>query len=226
MKKIYSGKTKDVYKLDNGNCRLLFKDDVTGEDGIFDPGANSVGLTIEGMGKANLRVSTMFFEILNASGIITHYLCSDLENCTMDVKYAKPIGKGLEIICRYRAVGSFVRRYGSYVKDGDKLDAYVEATLKDDERGDPLITAEGLKALGIMTDEEFVKIKEDTVRITAIISEVLDEKGLELYDVKLEFGIDEDGRTILIDEISSGNMRVYKDGRMLDPVDLTDILLS
>ena len=39
-----------------------------------------------------------------------------------------------------------MRRYGAYVKR-DKLNAYVEATLKDDERGDPLVTAEGLKFL-------------------------------------------------------------------------------
>ena len=46
MKKIYSGKTKDVYSLDNGNVMLKFKDDCTGKDGVFDPGENTVGLTI------------------------------------------------------------------------------------------------------------------------------------------------------------------------------------
>ena len=49
MKKIYEGKTKDVYSLDNGNVLLKFKDDCTGKDGVFDPGENSVGLTIEGI---------------------------------------------------------------------------------------------------------------------------------------------------------------------------------
>ena len=45
MKLINKGKTKDVYALKDGNYLLKFKDDVTGEDGIFDPGANTVGLT-------------------------------------------------------------------------------------------------------------------------------------------------------------------------------------
>ena len=36
MKMVYQGKTKDMYLLDNGNYSLLFKDDVTGEDGVFD----------------------------------------------------------------------------------------------------------------------------------------------------------------------------------------------
>ena len=38
MEKLYTGKTKDVYKLDNRNVMLKFKDDCTGKDGkIVDP---------------------------------------------------------------------------------------------------------------------------------------------------------------------------------------------
>jgi phosphoribosylaminoimidazole-succinocarboxamide synthase len=226
MRKIYEGKTKNVFALEDGNYRLVFKDDVTGENGVFDPGANTVGLSIEGIGKGNLKVSVMFFEMLENAGIDTHYISADVENGTMDVKAAKTFGKGLEVICRYKAVGSFLRRYGAYVKEGDKLDAYVEATLKDDGRGDPLVTVEGLEALGIMSAAQFSEIKANTQKITALISDLLKKKGLELYDIKLEFGIDNDGKVILIDEISSGNMRVYKDGKVMDPLDLTATLLS
>lgn len=226
MKKIYTGKTKDVFALDNGNYRLLFKDDVTGENGVFDPGANTIGLSIEGIGKENLKVSVMFFEVLKKAGIETHYISADVENGTMDVRAAKAFGKGLEVICRYRAVGSFLRRYGAYVKEGDKLDAYVEATLKDDERGDPLVTVEGLEALRIMSAAQFAETKAETQKITAVVSDVLQKKGLELYDIKFEFGIADDGKVILIDEIASGNMRVYKDGKVVDPMDLTAALLA
>ncbi|MDD4170305.1 MAG: phosphoribosylaminoimidazolesuccinocarboxamide synthase [Desulfotomaculaceae bacterium] len=226
MRKLYEGKTKDVFALENGNYRLIFKDDVTGENGVFDPGANTVGLSIEGMGKGNLKVSVMFFEMLKDAGIQTHYISADVENGTMDVKAAKAFGKGLEIICRYKAVGSFLRRYGAYANEGDKLNAYVEATLKDDERGDPLVTVEGLEALGIMSAAQFAEIKTSTQKITALISDVLQGKGLELYDIKLEFGIDNDGNVILIDEIASGNMRVYKGGKIMDPMDLTAALIG
>ena len=47
MKELYVGKTKNVYELENGNVLLKFKDDCTGKDGVFNPGENSVGLTIE-----------------------------------------------------------------------------------------------------------------------------------------------------------------------------------
>ena len=61
-KLVYTGKTKDVFALDNGNYLLKFKDDCTGKDGVFDPGENSVGLTIDGVGDVNLRMSIYFFE--------------------------------------------------------------------------------------------------------------------------------------------------------------------
>ena len=70
MNKVYTGKTKDVYALDNGNYQLKFKDDCTGTDGVFDPGANTVGLQIEGIGRENLKVSVYFFEILTICFLI------------------------------------------------------------------------------------------------------------------------------------------------------------
>jgi phosphoribosylaminoimidazole-succinocarboxamide synthase len=113
MKLIYTGKTKDVYALDDGNYLLKFKDDATGENGVFDPGANTVGLTIEGAGKAGLSLTRYFFEKLNKLGIPTHYIDADVENATMTVKKASVFGNGLEVICRYRAVGSFLRHLNS-----------------------------------------------------------------------------------------------------------------
>ncbi|MBQ2307012.1 MAG: phosphoribosylaminoimidazolesuccinocarboxamide synthase, partial [Clostridia bacterium] len=61
-KLVYSGKTKDVFALPNGNYLLKFKDDCTGKDGKFDPGENSIGLTIEGVGDVNLRMTKYYFE--------------------------------------------------------------------------------------------------------------------------------------------------------------------
>ena len=129
----YTGKTKDVYELEDGNYLLKFKDDVTGVDGVFDPGANTVGLTMEGAGRAGLRLTKYFFEILNSKGIPTHYIDANIDEQTMTVKPAEVFGDGLEVICRYRAVGSFLRRYGLYAKEGQPLDAFVEVTIKDDD---------------------------------------------------------------------------------------------
>lgn len=226
MEKLYEGKTKDVFKLPNGNVLLKFKDDCTGKDGVFDPGENTVGLKIEGIGRENLRTSVHYFELLKAAGIKTHYISADIENATMEVLPATVFGKGVEVICRLVATGSFLRRYGAYIKDGTPFkDGYVEVTLKDDEKGDPLITAEALDALGIMSFDMFASMKEQTLKITKIVADDLKSKGLDLWDIKFEFGYN-NGEVVLIDEIASGNMRVYKENKIVEPMDLTKIILS
>lgn len=226
MKITYVGKTKDVFELENGNVLLKFKDDCTGKDGVFDPGENAIGLQIEGIGKANLETSIHFFEILKAAGIKTHYVGANVEDATMEVLPATVFGKGLEVICRLKATGSFIRRYGDYIEDGAVLEGgYVETTLKDDDRLDPLIPSEGLEALGIMTQEMFDSMKVQTIKITNLVAADLAKKGLDLYDIKFEFGYN-NNEVILIDEIASGNMRVYKDGKIVEPVDLTGIILG
>ncbi len=226
MEKIYQGKTKDVYKLENGNVLLKFKDDCTGKDGVFDPGENTVGLTIEGIGRANLETSILFFEVLKEAGIKTHYVSADLNNATMEVLPATVFGHGLEVICRLKATGSFIRRYGEYIADGTVLEGgYVETTFKDDAKGDPLVTKDGLAALGVMSGEMYDSMKEQTLKITKIVADVLAKKGLDLYDIKFEFGYN-NNEVILIDEIASGNMRVYKDGAIVEPVELTKLILA
>ena len=223
---VYTGKTKNVYALENGNYELLFKDDCTGKDGVFDPGENSVGLTIDGVGDVNLRMSIYFFEKVNLAGIKTHYVSADLANTTMEVLPAKAFGKGLEVICRYKAVGSFYRRYSDYVEEGADLPAYVETTFKNDEKGDPLVTKDGLVALGVLTAKQYDDIRDMTQKITKIVADDLKEKGLVLYDIKFEFGYDKDGNVMLIDEIASGNMRVYKNGEYVDPMTLSKLFFE
>ncbi|MBP1553126.1 MAG: phosphoribosylaminoimidazolesuccinocarboxamide synthase [Oscillospiraceae bacterium] len=226
MKKIYEGKTKDVYSLENGNVLLKFKDDCTGKDGVFDPGENAVGLTIEGIGKANLETSVYYFNLLKEAGIKTHYVGANLENAEMEVLPATVFGHGLEIICRLVATGSFIRRYGEYIADGTPLEGgYVECTFKNDAKGDPLVTSEGLAALGVMTQEMFNSMKEQTLKITKVVADDLKSIGLDLWDIKFEFGYN-NGEVILIDEIASGNMRVFRGNEKIDPVELTKLILN
>ena len=226
MKKVYEGKTKDVYELENGNVMLKFKDDCTGKDGVFDPGENAVGLTIEGIGKANLRVSSYYFDLLKKANIKTHFVAADIDNATMEVLPATVFGHGLEVICRLVATGSFIRRYGEYIADGTPIpNGYVECTFKNDALGDPLVTMEGLDVLGVMTPEMFASMKDQTLKITKIVAEDLKSIGLDLWDIKFEFGYN-NGEVILIDEIASGNMRVYKGDKIVEPVELTKLILN
>lgn len=216
----YHGKTKDVYELSDNRYRLQFKDTVTGADGVFDPGSNQVGLTIDGVGQRNLAMSVYYFKKLQEAGVPTHFLEADIDKGTMDVLPMAPFGKGVEVICRLKAVGSFYRRYQEYVTEGDDLDQYIEFTLKNDALGDPLITEDGLEQLNIMTREQIEQVKSMTRTITELIAHDLLIKGYELYDIKYEYG-QVNGEVYLMDELSSGNMRVYRENQVIDPFELT-----
>ena len=225
MKLVYKGKTKDVFEKENGNYVLKFKDDATGANGVFDPGANTVGVTIEGLGMDALKLTTYFYTLLEELGVPTHFVSSNLEDGTMEVKPAEKFGKGLEVICRLKAVGSFFKRYGDFCENGQPLDYFVEVTLKDDDREDPPITKDALGMLNILTADQYEDLKRRTQEITKIVASELCKKDATLYDIKFEFGI-VDGKVILIDEISGGNMRAMKDGKFLEPLQFAPIILG
>lgn len=204
---------------------MEFKDSVTGTAGVVDPGGNEVAGEVEGMGRSNLAVSTFFFEAMEKRGIPTHYISTNWDENSMIVDECEVFGHGLEVITRFFATGSFVRRYGDLVEDGQDLGYYMEITTKDDERGDPLITEDALVILDILTREELEEIKDYHEKASKVIRRILEEKGLTLIDLKLEYGYSKKQEKIVImDEISAGNMRVYKDGESVKALELKDYL--
>ncbi|MCL2441093.1 MAG: phosphoribosylaminoimidazolesuccinocarboxamide synthase [Treponema sp.] len=223
MELVKTGKTKDVYKLPDGNYLLKFKDTVTGSSatGESDPGGNKVVGSVDGVGSAALKMSAYYFELFKKKKINTHYISADLTKNEMLVRPAVFFGNGLEFVVRYKATGSFVRRFGSFCKEGDVLSNPVfEVTLKDDEREDPPVTGEILAALKILTPALYNKIRKETLKICDIVRNDLKKRSLELIDIKIEFGM-VNGRLALIDEVSAGNMRVYKNGKKIDYITLS-----
>jgi len=224
MELVKHGKTKDVYTLPDGNYLLRFKDTVTGHpSGESDPGGNSVIGSVAGVGSGALAMTVYYFELLKKLNISTHYISADLSKNEMIVRPAAVFGSGLEFVLRYKAAGSFVRRFGQYCKEGDELPKVFEATLKDDGRDDPPVTGEILSALNLLTPAQYDTIHSETIKICDTVRDDLGARGLELIDIKIEFGM-VDGNIALIDEISPGNMRVYKDGKKLDYLTLSGLV--
>jgi len=224
MEFVKAGKTKDVYKLPDGNYLLKFKDTVTGHSpGEHDPGGNSVVGSVAGVGLGALKMSAYYFELLKKQSILTHYISADFLKNEMLVRPAAIFGKGLEFILRYKAAGSFVRRFGLYCKEGEELPKIFEVTLKDDVHNDPPATSKILAALKLLTPAQYDEIHSKTIQICDIVKEDIYSRGLELIDIKLEFGLI-DSKIALVDEISAGNMRVYQNGKKLDHLALTNLV--
>ncbi|MBR4205226.1 MAG: phosphoribosylaminoimidazolesuccinocarboxamide synthase [Clostridia bacterium] len=225
MKTLYDGKTKTVLlDEETGIVNLLFKDTATGENGMFDPGYNTVGGSVEGKGKIGLRISKYFFEIMEKNGIPTHYLGADIDKCLMQVK--KLTVPKLEFVLRYFTAGSMCRRFT--LPEGIPFDPpYKEVTLKDDEQGDPLIS----ERLCLMKNMLLPGMYDEGLRIVEQVGEVLKRElaamDLQLIDFKIEIGYDEDGKVYVVDEITPDIWRVKdKNGVIPNQIDCAKLILE
>lgn len=225
MQTLYEGKTKNVLKNEeDGSVYLLFKDSATGENGVFDPGSNTVGGSVEGKGKIGLIISKYFFELMEKNGIPTHYLGADIENGLMKVRNLN-VPK-LEFVLRYYTAGSMCRRFG--LEEGIPFDPpYTEVTLKDDDMGDPLISERLCIMKGLLVEGQY----DEALRITEMVGEVLKKElsqmGLTLIDFKIEIGYDESGKMYVVDEITPDIWRVQDtDGNIPNQIECSKLILK
>ncbi len=206
MEKLYEGKAKVLYPEGEDTLRVYFKDEAT----AFNAQKRGV---IPGKGVVNNKVSAALFRYLEAHGIRTHFL-KELSDREMEVQRVAILP--LEVILRFRAAGSFAKRYG--LAEGAPLKApLVEFSLKNDALGDPLICPEAVLALGLATEAELATLKATTLRVGELLKGFFAERSLELVDFKLEFG-KKDGEILLADEISPDTMRLW-DTKTGEPMD-------
>jgi len=225
MNAIYDGKTKTVMVDEStGECYLYFKDSATGEDGVFDPGSNTVGGSVAGKGRTGLAISKYFFEVMEAHGIPTHYLGADIDNCTMKVRRID-VPK-LEFVLRYFTAGSMCKRFS--LEPGIVFDPpYTEVTLKDDEQGDPLISERLCLIKGLLREGEYQRALDLIVRVGEVLRAELAKLDLKLIDFKIEIGFDEERNIYIADEITPDIWRVQDaDGNIPNQVDCARALIQ
>lgn len=225
MKTLYTGKTKNVMtNEETGEVFLLFKDDATGENGVFDPGSNTVGGSVEGKGKVGLRVSQYFFELMEKNGIPTHYLGADIDAGIMQVR--RLTVPKLEFILRYYTAGSMCRRFS--LEEGIPFDPpYLEVTLKDDAMGDPLITDRLCVMKGLLAPGQYQEALDILVKVGAVLRKELAEMNLTLIDLKIEVGYDESGKIYVSDEITPDIWRIRDtEGNIPNQIDCAKMILA
>ena len=225
MKMLYVGKTKNVMlDEETGIVHLFFKDDATGENGVFDPGSNTVGGSVEGKGKVGLEVSKYFFELMEKNGIPTHYLGADVEQGLMKVRNLTV--PRLEFIVRYFTAGSMCRRFT--LEEGIPFNPpYAEVTLKDDIQGDPLISERICLMKGILKEGQYEEAQNVVLRVGEVLKEELASMNLQLIDFKIEVGYDETGKIFVADEITPDIWRVKDtDGNIPNQIDCAKLILE
>ena len=224
MKTLYDGKTKTVFADETGNIYLLFKDSATGENGVFDPGSNSVGGSVAGKGNIGLKVSKYFFELMEKNNIPTHYLGADVEKNLMQVRELTV--PPLEFVLRYYTAGSMCRRFA--LEEGIAFEPpYLEVTLKSDEQGDPLITDRLCIMKGFLKEGQFDKALALLTNVGAVLREELAQMELTLIDFKIEIGFDEKGDIYIADEITPDIWRVKdKSGNIPNQIDCAKLIID
>lgn len=225
MKTLYSGKTKDVLLDEETNVvSLLFKDSMTGENGVFDPGSNTVGGSVEGKGKIGLAISKYFFELMEKNGIPTHYLNADVEKGLMQVRNLT-VPK-LEFVLRYFTAGSMCRRFS--LEEGIVFNPpYPEVTLKDDIQGDPLISERICIMKGLLKEGQYDEALDIVVRVGEVLKKELASLGLTLIDFKIEIGYDENGKMYVADEITPDIWRIRdENGNIPNQLDCSRMLIK
>lgn len=225
MKKLYEGKTKNVMlDEETGIVHLFFKDSATGENGVFDPGSNSVGGSVEGKGKIGLEVSKYFFELMEKNGIPTHYLGADIDKGLMKVRNLTV--PRLEFIVRYFTAGSMCRRFS--LDEGIPFDPpYAEVTLKDDEQGDPLISERICIMKGILKEGQYEEAQKVVLSVGEVLKKELATMNLKLIDFKIEVGYDETGKIFVADEITPDIWRVKDpNGNIPNQIDCAKLILE
>lgn len=225
MKTLYTGKTKNVLLDEENNIvSLLFKDSATGENGVFDPGSNSVGGSVAGKGKIGLAISKYFFELMEKNGIPTHYLNADVEKGLMQVR--KLTVPKLEFVLRYFTAGSMCRRFT--LEEGIVFNPpYAEVTLKDDIQGDPLISERICIMKGLLKEGQYDEALGIVARVGEVLKNELAPLGLTLIDFKIEVGYDESGKMYVADEITPDIWRVRdENGNIPNQIDCSKMLIK
>lgn len=224
MKTFYEGKTKTLLVNDSGEVFLRFKDDATGENGVFDPGSNTVGGSVRGKGNIGLKISKYFFELMEKNGIPTHYLGADIDNNLMKVR--KLTVPPLEFVLRYFTAGSMCRRFT--IEAGIPFDPpYLEVTLKDDDQGDPLISERLCIMKGILAEGQYDEALNILTRLGDVLRKELAEMDFTLIDFKIEVGYDDSGKIFVVDEITPDIWRVKDaDGNIPNQIDCAKLILN
>lgn len=199
LEQLYEGKAKQVFKTDQpGLYWVQYKDDATAFDGLKKG-------TINNKGTLNNLISIHFFKMLEQHGITNHFV-EAINDREMIVRAVKIIL--VEVVVRNIAAGSLAKRLG--MEEGTPLrHTIVEYYYKSDELHDPMINDDHISVLELATPEQMSYIRDIALKVNDIMRTYLAERGLDLIDFKLEFGVDHDGKVILADEISPDTCRFW-----------------
>jgi phosphoribosylaminoimidazole-succinocarboxamide synthase len=196
---LFDGKAKQLYTTDDPSLVvILYKDDVSAYNGIKKS-------SIQNKGILNNKITEIIYKKLEENGVKTHFV-KRLDDRNQLCKKISVFP--LEFIVRNVIAGSLARRL-DWEEGIRPKNTIFEICLKSDFLNDPLINEHHAVALDIISYEELQQIYQLSMKTNQIVTQLFDDAGIDVIDMKLEFGYDEEHNLLLADEISPDTARFW-----------------
>ncbi len=213
LKKIYSGKVRDLYEIDEKRMLMVASDRLSAFDVILEE-------PIPEKGKILTAISNFWFDKLK--DLVPNHFTGDqvedvvpaaelplVEGRAVVAKRLKPVA--VEAIVRGYIVGS---GWKEYQKSGTVCGIQLPAGLKEAAKlPQPIFTPSTKAAVGdhdenitfaqceaIIGAELAAKVRDTAIALYSAAVEYAATRGIIIADTKFEFGLDEDGTLTLMDE--------------------------
>lgn len=214
LKKIYSGKVRDLYEIDDKRMLMVATDRLSAFDVILEQ-------PIPDKGKILTAISNFWFDKL-AHVVPNHFTGDRVEDVVSAAEL--PLVEGRAVVAKRLkpvAVEAIVRGYivGSgwkeYQKSGTVCGIALPAGLKEAAKlPEPIFTPSTKAAVGdhdenisfaqceaIIGAELAAKVRDTSIALYVAAVEYAATRGIIIADTKFEFGLDEDGTLTLMDEV-------------------------
>ena len=208
--KVYHGKVRDVYFIDNKYLVMVASDRISAFDVILPEGIPYKGQVLN-------QIAALFLD--ETKDIVPNWKIATPDPMVTVGRLCKPFP--VEMIIRGYLTGSSWRTYksgkreicGVAIPDGMKEHQRFEKpiitpTTKADEGHDEDISREEIIRQGLISEEDYKQIEEITYKLFQRGSEIAAKHGLILVDTKYEFGKIGD-QIYLMDEIHTPDSSRY-----------------
>ena len=197
---IFEGNEKQVFATDHPDQVIFRYKDVTV---AFN---NVKRARFKGKGALDNQISAILLDYLNKNGVETHYIrtLSDQEQLCRKIEIIP-----LQVVVHNRIAGSLAYRLG--VPEGFRhSNTIVDLRYNNDDLEDPFINRDHAVALGLATYQELDGMYNAARKVNDLLKPLFHKAGIELVDMKIEFGRASDtGAIIISDEISPDTCRLW-----------------
>lgn len=207
----YKGKVRDVYTINNEFLVMVATDRISAFDVVLPRGIPFKGQVLN-------QIAAKFLEA--TKDIVPNWLIATPDAVVSVGKICIPFK--VEMVIRGYLAGHAARTYKSglrtlcgvalpeNLKENDKFEIpIITPTTKASEGHDEDISREDILSKGIVTDEHYLQLEDYTRKLYERGTEIAAKQGLILVDTKYEFGIDNSGKIVLIDEIHTPDSSRY-----------------